>query len=292
MSSHGKKQSQLKKKQGSNNRPDEDIQLTNPEDFSSDKLIFSDPQGGSIDTNKGPPITFNRVFIKYEYPNGKIGPLIIGGERYYSFGVSENTDATSGNVTGHSMSLNLIGKDGATDEQQKVVNIIKEVYEKSKVYLVSIKKKLKKTKLTENNIDGSFNCPLYIKDEDDDGNIIDNPSVRLYPKLIESKKKGLVITRFIDEDTEEDISNPLEYVDVPCFVTPALKIESIFVGSRISMQIKLWEAYIKKAGSGGVKRLLTKPKIVAGSSNPEDIMGVGNDNDKEDSESGSDLEFE
>ena len=44
-----------------------------------------------------------------------------------------------------------------------------------------------------------------------------------------------------------------------CFTTAAIKIESIFIGSKISLQVKLYEAVIEPQSSG-MKRLLARPK--------------------------------
>ena len=44
-----------------------------------------------------------------------------------------------------------------------------------------------------------------------------------------------------------------------CFTKAAIKIESIFIGSKISLQVKLYEAVIEPTNSG-MKRLLARPK--------------------------------
>jgi hypothetical protein len=44
-----------------------------------------------------------------------------------------------------------------------------------------------------------------------------------------------------------------------CYTNAAVKIESIFIGSRISLQVKLYEAVVEPSASG-MKRLLARPK--------------------------------
>ena len=51
--------------------------------------------------------------------------------------------------------------------------------------------------------------------------------------------------------------NPLELVGKPCFVNAAVKIESIFIGSKITLQVKLFECDVELLESqGGLRKLL------------------------------------
>ena len=54
---------------------------------------------------------------------------------------------------------------------------------------------------------------------------------------------------------------PLNLIGQHCFFRGAVKIESIFIGSKISMQVKIYEAEIEPVTSGP-KRLLSRPKVV------------------------------
>ena len=76
----------------------------------------------------------------------------------------------------------------------------------------------------------------------------------LYSKLIESKKGG-ILTTFFDSETDEEI-NPLS-LTTHCFVVPAIRIESIFIGNKISVQVKLYEAVIRTLDKG--RKSLLRP---------------------------------
>jgi hypothetical protein len=84
-------------------------------------------------------------------------------------------------------------------------------------------------------------------------------SPTLYAKLIESKKTGKVISQFFDYDGNEiDALKMLK--GAYCNTRVAIKFESVFVGAKISIQIKIYEAECKIIELG-MKRLLTRKPI-------------------------------
>jgi len=84
--------------------------------------------------------------------------------------------------------------------------------------------------------------PLFWKMEK--GKIVENKGPMLYSKVIWNKKKNSIQTIFVDEDTNEEV-NPMELLNKPCYVTAAIKFESIFVGNKVSLQVKLFETVFK-----------------------------------------------
>ena len=110
---------------------------------------------------------------------------------------------------------------------------------------------------------GGFN-PLYTKKEkftDEKG----KPGLRnvpgrgptLYAKLIYSKKQDKFLTQFFD--TNDNILEARDLMGKHCYASGAVKIESIFVGAKISLQVKLYEAVVEPSKMG-MKRLLARPK--------------------------------
>ena len=78
----------------------------------------------------------------------------------------------------------------------------------------------------------------------------------LYAKLIYYKKQDKFLTQFYDLDGESVEADTL--MGKHCYAKSAVKIESIFIGSRISLQVKLYEAMVEPSKMG-MKRLLPHP---------------------------------
>jgi len=99
--------------------------------------------------------------------------------------------------------------------------------------------------------------PLYWKKEK--GKVVEGTGPTLYAKLIETKKKDQgIITKFYDYN-----DNPIEpnsLLKTMCHVKGAIKIESIFVGTSFSLQVKLYEAEVNIIESNFGKKLLPRPK--------------------------------
>lgn len=86
-------------------------------------------------------------------------------------------------------------------------------------------------------------------------------------------------------DTEGNNLEPLNLIGQHCFFRGAVKIESIFIGSKISIQVKIYEAEVEPVISGP-KRLLSRPKVV-----PKVVVeSKQSENEIKDSESESETE--
>ena len=79
----------------------------------------------------------------------------------------------------------------------------------------------------------------------------------LYAKLIYSKKSDKILTLFSDSHDNSDI-DPMSLFGKYCFAEGAIKIESIFIGNKISLQVKLYEAVVRRLDQG-MKKLLSRP---------------------------------
>jgi hypothetical protein len=101
-----------------------------------------------------------------------------------------------------------------------------------------------------------FNSLYYKRDK---GKIVPGSSPTLYAKLIISKKKNEIKTMFFDY--ENNPINPLDLIGRSGNVNAAIKIESIFIGNKISLQVKLYECEFRVAETG-MKRLLSRPQPI------------------------------
>ena len=229
-------------------------QLTSASGYNTKNMIFSDPQEGSI-PNSIPPINYKRIIIQTKNTDGSIGDLIIptaSGRPLFSFGVSENTNPETGKTNGYVVPICLWNRDSPSQEEKDWSDTFDAIIQRCKQHLLSNKDNIGKYELEASDLK-KLN-PLYWKK--DKGVVVPGTGPTLYAKLIVSKKQDKIVTMFSDFDGNP--VDPLSLIGKYCFANAAIKIESIFIGNKISMQIKLYECEVKLADSG-MKSLMKKP---------------------------------
>uniref|UniRef100_A0A6C0EJP3 Uncharacterized protein n=1 Tax=viral metagenome TaxID=1070528 RepID=A0A6C0EJP3_9ZZZZ len=226
-------------------------QVTPINDFDVKRMIFSEPQPGSI---KDTTITFKRVYISVLNPDGSIGDLILETQKLFSFGVSENKDVKTQEVNGHVLPICLHNRKGPSEEEIAWVEKFNEIVEQCKEYLLQNKEEVGLYDLERAELK-KFN-PLYYKRESN-GKIAEGAGPVLYAKLIASKKTNTIKSMFFDKEGES--IEPLSLLKQYCFVNAAIKIESIFIGQKPSLQVKLYEAIVETMDTT-MQPLLSRPK--------------------------------
>jgi len=208
------------------------IQLTNVNQFNTKNLVFSKPDGGNIDK-----IKFKRIRIATRYPDGSVGDLIIATPpNLHCFGLQESKDLGSNAVNGYSMPLCLWSRNGPTEDERKFTDTFTAIADHCKKYLLEHRDEIEKYDLDASDLK-KFN-PLFWKMEK--GKVVEGRGPMLYAKAILNKKLNKISTIFVNEETNEEI-DPFELMNKVCSVTAAVKIESIFIGNKISLQVKLFE---------------------------------------------------
>jgi hypothetical protein len=254
------------------------VQLTNAQDYSVKNMIFSKPEVGTV-PDSNPPVKYRRVKIGTKYPDGSTGDLIISTPRVWSFGVQESTEIGTGKVNGHSFPISLWSRDGPTEEESRFIDTFNAIVENAKKYILDHKDDLEKYDLEESDLK-KFN-PMYWKREK--GKIVEGKGPMLYPKLMESKKKGTITSIFEDYRSGEDI-DALSLMNKGCYTVAAIKLESVFIGGRISLQVKLYEASVEQQDNSR-KRLLPRPQaieqVIMPSSSKQSSSSSDEDNDEE-----------
>jgi len=234
--------------------------LSDPINYNVENIVFDEPTENNI---PGSTLKFFRVNVGTKNPNGTEGNLVLKLDKCMSYGLQETRDMQTGVLNGYSISLCMKDKEGATERQEKTLEVFNKIVEKCKDHLLSVRTKIKKFDLERNDLK-KLN-PMYMKRKED-GQIDENAIPTLYPKLLYYKsrkdKNGNEIPAkigsvFYNEDEVDEEGNPVEvdpmiFLGKRCLVTAALKVESIFVGKDIKLQCKLIEA--------DVKSLDTKPK--------------------------------
>ena len=244
----------------------ENTQLTPPAGYDTSRMIFSEPVSGAIPKSV-PKIEFKRINISTRNEDGTVGELILPTERLFSFGVSENTSQETGKVNGYTFPLCLWNRDGATKAEKAWTDTFTKIVDTCISHLVENREEIEMFELTRADLTKSKGGldPLYWKKEkatNDKGKTVlrrvPGTGPTLYTKLIFSKKSNKFLSQFFDINDEP--LNAMDLMGKYCYSQAAIKIESIFIGSRISLQVKLYEAVVEPT-STGMKRLLGRPKV-------------------------------
>jgi len=244
----------------------QNTQLTPPAGYDTSRMIFSEPVSGAIPKSV-PKIEFKRINISTRNEDGTVGELILPTERLFSFGVSENTSQETGKVNGYTFPLCLWSRDGVTKAEKAWTDTFTKIIDTCITHLVENREEVEMFELTRSDLTKSKGGldPLYWKKEkatNEKGKTVlrrvPGTGPTLYTKLIFSKKSNKFLSQFFD--TNDEPLNAMDLMGKYCFTQSAIKIESIFIGSRISLQVKLYEAVVEPTSSG-MKRLLGRPKV-------------------------------
>lgn len=228
----------------------ENTQLTTAYGYDTTNMIFSEAQAGSI-PNSVPQINYKRISIQTRNSDGTTGDLIIPTSKLFSFGVSENKNQETGKVNGYVMPICLWNRESPTKEEKEWSNTFEKICEECKKHLIENRDELDLFDLELNDLK-KFN-PLHYKKEK--GKIVEGSGPTLYAKIIVSKKENKIVTMFYDPEGEE--VDPMVFLGKYCNAKGAIKIESIFIGNKISLQVKLYECEVRLLDTG-MKRMMKK----------------------------------
>ena len=143
-------------------------------------------------------------------------------------------------MTGYQLPICLWSKNGPTEQERKFTDMITAISDHTKKYLVDHRDELEMYTLELAELK-KIN-PLYWKMEK--GKILEDKGPTLYAKCLYNKRDETITTLFINFLISKNV-NPLSVLGKKCYVRFALKIESIFFGSKISLQVKLQEVLFR-----------------------------------------------
>ena len=267
----------------------ENTQLTTAPGYDTSRMIFSEPVTGTIPNSK-PEIRFQRIIIQTRNNDGTTGELILPTTQLFSFGVSENVSQETGKVTGYSMPLCLWNRDGATSEETGWSDTFDNIVDECKKHLIANREEIGKFDLEMSDLK-KFNSLYWKKDK---GKVVEGTGPTLYAKLIVSKKQNKIVSMYYNSEGEE--IDPLTLMGKYCHAKAAIKIESIFIGNKISLQCKLYECEVKLADTGMKRMMKKRPEgekkvLVAQTNKPmDDDNAEGGDSDSDASVKDSDDE--
>ena len=234
-------------------------QLSNVSNFDCSNIIFNDPQKHTVPDSK-PPIAYTRVQMQVRHPDGTTGDLILPTERCFSFGVQANEDQHTNAVNNYSMSLVLQSRDGPTQEELQWIDTFNSIVTATEAWILDNKEELGKFDLERSDLK-KLN-PLWWKKETVNdpttGKLIERRvpgrGPTLYPKLQWNKQSGDITTKFYDASTDDPI-NPIDLISQRCNACAAIRIEGLYIGKTISLQMKMMECNVEIVDTS-YKRLL------------------------------------
>jgi hypothetical protein len=210
-----------------------------------------------------------------------IGELIIPGPgELFSYGISKNVSKETGITSGYSMSFSMWNRDCATPDQVAWTDKMEEFVEHTKQHLITpeVKASINNYELAHSDLRKL--TPLYWKKEK--GERIEGVGPSMYAKLIcfrdkDNTDQWIFLTELSTPEGED--VDPLTLVSTKtvknfCKSSAAYKIESIYIGNSISIQLKLYEAEVNPMSTtrkSFIRKQKPVKKIVmmsAGGSNP------------------------
>lgn len=222
----------------------------NPINFDINKISFSNPETVQIPNSK---VCFKRIRFSYEYPDNDLGDLIISSPPSLKcWGMKEDRDRITDKLTGYTLVINLSSKSSISDEEQSFIDCLESICNQSKNHLVENRSSIERYDLEKGDLKKL--SPIYYPMEK--GEKIPGKIPKLYAKCMYSKKDNSVLTNFIDLNKmapidpcltidRENSSCLLERKGFSYDVQFAIKVESIYIGNCISLQLKLTEVAFK-----------------------------------------------
>lgn len=190
--------------------------------------------------------------------DGTRGDLILSTPRVLTFGLQEQRDVETQNIVGYQLPLILWGKNGPSEDEKQFIDTINRITDVCRSFILENREALKQPDMEENAL-GRLN-PLYYKIEK--GEVQRERAPLLYTRLNiyrQDNNGAQIRTLFTDEATKEPI-DPMRLINRRFFIQGAVRLESILVGNRPRIHVKLFEARVRLIDSG-FKSLLEPGKV-------------------------------
>lgn len=246
--------------------------------YDASNMIFGEPEERKI---PGSVLSYQTIKISTRNPDGSIGDLVIKTEpELFSFGVKQFIDQNDPNKVNYNLSLCLFTMNSPTKEQREWVNMFDSIVDKCADYIVSVKDDINKPSATKQFIlapEFRFN-PIFWKQEET-GSVgkngkkimkpIDRNSDKASPTLnvklmhfrATEKRPEKFESRFYVQKGGEFVEiDPLELLERKMYITCAIKVDSIYIGAKPSIQFKVYEASIDRFSEQNKVSLL-RPRI-------------------------------
>lgn len=221
----------------------ENTQPISASGYNTSNMLFSKPSKIDVKGASGAPaFSYQRIMLGTRNADKTCGKLMFFlPKNLFCWGISANLNPETQKPNGYSIGCPLWNPEGETEEQKAWLDIFNSIVDRCKAHLLDNKNDIGKYDLETSDLK-KLN-PLYWKR--DKGVIVPGKGPTIYLKLIENKKTEKILTCFTDE--QGNAIDPLTLVNKQCtIIDGVIDIESIFVGNKISIQMKLYEVSIKK----------------------------------------------
>lgn len=232
-------------------------QLIDVNSFDTKNLVY-EPQDIEIQSGNK-PIKYISIKLGNKTNEG-VGEVVINFPfMCHAFGVEEFSNE-QGKVTDYSVGLSILDKNNPTDEQLAFVKKFNLIVEQIKKHLVSIKKDIKKPTLDMSDLK-TFNPMKQSLDEDGqpkDGAWYFSPKLmkrKIFNKDDPSDVSLKIETQFFLDGEFDAKGNPVEVSPLDFLgknhfkFRGAIKLESIYIGSKISLQCKVYDGVVARVSS-------------------------------------------
>ena len=251
----------------------DNTQITSASGYNVKNLVFGKPRDGSIPNSA---VTFKRIQMGTKNPDGSMGELILETSRLFSFGLSPNVNMLTGKTDGYTLAMCLWNMETPTKQEKEFTETFTKICDAASEYILEHRDDVQKYELEKADLK-KFNPIFYKKDK---GKVVEGAGPMLYVKLLQNKKSETITSIFYDENGRD--IEPMTLLNKQCFVKAAIKIEGIFIGSKVSLQVKLHEAEVKLK-EAGMKRLMRPSAGDAASAAPVQVQSQEpQDNDSDD----------
>lgn len=207
------------------------------QNFKTENIVFSKPETNTV---PGQKISYKRIRLNYKQGDDLHDLILESPPDLLSWGLAEQHDMVTSQLTGYQLPICLWSKSGPSNTERLFTDTIDKICDYTKNYLIDHKDEIEMYNLDFSDLK-RFN-PLYWKTEK--GKIVEDRGPTLYAKCLYNKSEQKINTIFVNEDLRSNV-NPLSILDKQCYVKFALRIESIFFGTKISLQVKLHEVLFR-----------------------------------------------
>ena len=243
-------------------------------------LCFSEPETKSI---PGQKLSYQRIRLSVKEGDESYDCLFRSPSSLLSWGIQESTDMATNELVGYQMPIVLWTNSG-NDAERSFTDGFHRFCQHTKDYLITNRSKFGKYDLEASDLK-KFN-PLYWRMEK--GKIVDeSKGPTLYGKCLYDRKSQKIGTLFVNELTKQIVS-PETLIGKHLYVTFVLRVEGIFIGNRLSLQMRIAEVLYREKEEK-ISSLLCPEAVV--SSHLEDYEKESDESDEESDEE-SDVSFD
>lgn len=286
--------------------PAQSVQVTFPENFNVKSLIFDPVQKRKIpsdnpDEKESASNTYHQINIRMRYPDGSEGPVILQLPRCPTFGINLGMNGETG-ANKLSLSVLLGERDNYSDEHKNAVRVLNEIALACKNQLMTetvrdalgLEEVLELRDLTGAKKEISPIRPA--KDKDTKKPLpMDVRPPTLYARMMVRNDKDsnskMIASKFYEEGKFDAAGRPVEvdprdFIGKMGFCTALIKFESIYLGGKYKIQVKVFECDIK-GQDNSFKSLIKRsaaPAPTAAAPSFFDDVSYDNENEDEDEE--------